>query len=176
MLGVKPSLRFCKKWKYKNPCFFWPLTWIYGLRPPGPKFMGCILKWGGDSEGALNNQKGYKTKLKTNLLEKHMVPYVASNLRLDNAFINDTNVFCPCRLRQEKVSEYIHQYSVQPNTWPWLIQGVFFNWASPEFAKWWPVSNRFQNNVPDWPLLGIENVEVFRISPLSAAILRTFSK
>ena len=22
-----------------------------------------------------------------------------------------------------------------------LIQGVFFNWASPEFAKCWPVSN-----------------------------------
>ena len=95
--------------------FFRPLTWIYGLRPPGLKFMGCILKWGGDSEGALNNQKGYKTKLKTNLFKKHIVPYFASNLWLDNAFINDTNVFCPCRLRQEKVSENIQQYSVQPH-------------------------------------------------------------
>ena len=25
------------------------------------------------------------------------------------------------------------------------LQGVFFNWASPEFAKCWPVSNQFQN-------------------------------
>ena len=24
------------------------------------------------------------------------------------------------------------------------LQGVFFNWASPEFAKCWPVSNRFK--------------------------------
>ena len=30
---------------------------------------------------------------------------------------------------------------------------IFFNWASPEFAKCWPVSNRFQKDVrvPDWP-------------------------
>ena len=113
MLGVKPSLRFCKKWKYKNPCFFWPLTWIYGLRPPALKFMGCILKWGGDSEGALNNQKGYKQNW--TCLKKYIVPCVASNLRLDNAFINDTNVFCPRRLRHEKVSKNIQQYSVQPH-------------------------------------------------------------
>ena len=59
--------------------------------------------------------------MKTNLLEKHIVPYFASNLRLDNAFINDTNVFCPCRLRQEKVSEYIQQYSVQPLIWLLII-------------------------------------------------------
>ena len=33
------------------------------------------------------------------------------------------------------------------------IQGGFFNWPSPEFAKCWPVSNWFQKNVrvPDWP-------------------------
>ena len=33
------------------------------------------------------------------------------------------------------------------------VQGVFFNWAHPEFAKCRPVSNRFQKNdrVPDWP-------------------------
>ena len=32
------------------------------------------------------------------------------------------------------------------------LQGVFFNWAHPEFAKCRPVSNRFQKNdrVPDW--------------------------
>ena len=32
-------------------------------------------------------------------------------------------------------------------------QGVFSNWAYPEFAKCRPVSNRFQKNdrVPDWP-------------------------
>ena len=55
---------------------------------------------------------------------------------------------------------------------------VFFNWASPEFAKCWPVSNWFQKNirVPDWPPIGIENVKVFGISPFSAAILRTFPK
>jgi hypothetical protein len=59
-----------------------------------------------------------------------------------------------------------------------FIQGDFFNWASPEFAKCWPVSNRFQKNVRvlDWPPLGIENVKVFGISPLSAAILRNFLK
>ena len=35
----------------------------------------------------------------------------------------------------------------------------FFNWASPEFAKCWPVSNWFQKNVrvPDWPPLWSEN-------------------
>ena len=35
------------------------------------------------------------------------------------------------------------------------IQGVFFNWAHPKFAKCRPVSNRFQKNdrVPDWPPL-----------------------
>ena len=40
-----------------------------------------------------------------------------------------------------------------------LIQGVFFNWAPPEFAKCWPVSNWFQKNVrvPDWPPLWSEN-------------------
>ena len=27
------------------------------------------------------------------------------------------------------------------------IQGDFFNWASPEFAKYWPVSDWFQKNV-----------------------------
>ena len=34
-----------------------------------------------------------------------------------------------------------------------FLQGVFFNWAYPEFAKCRPVSNRFQKNdrVPDWP-------------------------
>ena len=39
-----------------------------------------------------------------------------------------------------------------------VLQGVFFKWASPEFAKCWPVSNRFQKNVrvPDWPPLMIE--------------------
>ena len=33
------------------------------------------------------------------------------------------------------------------------IQGGFFNWPPLEFAKCWPVSNRFQKNVrvPDWP-------------------------
>ena len=33
------------------------------------------------------------------------------------------------------------------------VQGDFFNWASPQFAKCWPVSNWFQKNVrvPDWP-------------------------
>ena len=36
-----------------------------------------------------------------------------------------------------------------------VVQGVFFNWAHPEFAKCRPVSNRFQKNdrVPDWPPL-----------------------
>ena len=59
-----------------------------------------------------------------------------------------------------------------------MYRVIFFNWASPEFAKCWPVSNRFQKNVRvlDWPPLGIENVRVFGISPLPAAILRTFSK
>ena len=34
-----------------------------------------------------------------------------------------------------------------------LIQGGFFNWPPLEFAKCWPVSNRFRKNVrvPDWP-------------------------
>ena len=27
------------------------------------------------------------------------------------------------------------------------IQGVFFNWASPEFAKCWPVSNQFKKKM-----------------------------
>ena len=38
------------------------------------------------------------------------------------------------------------------------IQGDFFNWASPEFAKCWLESNWFQKNVrvPDWPPLMIE--------------------
>ena len=59
-----------------------------------------------------------------------------------------------------------------------IYRVVFFNWASPEFAKCWPVSNWFQKNirVPDWPPIGIENVKVFGISPFSAAILRTFPK
>ena len=36
--------------------------------------------------------------------------------------------------------------------------GRFFNWASPEFAKCWPVNNQFQKNVrvPDWPPLMIK--------------------
>ena len=36
---------------------------------------------------------------------------------------------------------------------PFTYTGCFFNWASPEFAKCWPVSNWFQKNVrvPDWP-------------------------
>ena len=40
---------------------------------------------------------------------------------------------------------------IQANTG--IIQGDFFNWASPEFAKCWPVSNGFQKDVrvPDWP-------------------------
>ena len=40
------------------------------------------------------------------------------------------------------------------------IQGDFFNWASPEFAKCWPVSDWFPKNVkvPDWPPLRSENV------------------
>ena len=35
------------------------------------------------------------------------------------------------------------------------IQGDFFNWPPPEFAKCWPVRNRFRKNlrVPDWPPL-----------------------
>ena len=39
-----------------------------------------------------------------------------------------------------------------------LIQGGFFNWPSPEFAKCGPVSNWFKKNrrVPDWPPLIIE--------------------
>ena len=39
------------------------------------------------------------------------------------------------------------------------LQGVFFNWAHPEFAKCRLVSNRFQKNdrVPDWPPLWSEN-------------------
>ena len=45
----------------------------------------------------------------------------------------------------------------------WLIQGGFFNWPSPEFAKCWPVSN--------WPPIGIENVKVFGISTVSAVAL-----
>ena len=38
--------------------------------------------------------------------------------------------------------------------------GCFFNWASPEFAKCWPVSNQFQKNVrvPDWPSPWSKNV------------------
>ena len=36
-----------------------------------------------------------------------------------------------------------------------ILQSVFFNWASPEFAKCWPANNQFQKNVrvPDWPPL-----------------------
>ena len=36
-----------------------------------------------------------------------------------------------------------------------MIQGDFFNWPPPEFAKCWPVRNRFRKNlrVPDWPPL-----------------------
>ena len=67
----------------------------------------------------IKQSKRLQTKL--DLFEKHSVPYVASNLGLDNAFINDTNVFCPCRLRQEKVSEYIRHYSVQPLIWLLII-------------------------------------------------------
>ena len=39
-----------------------------------------------------------------------------------------------------------------------LIQGDFFNWASLEFAKCWPVSIQYKKNdrVPDWPPLIIE--------------------
>ena len=42
---------------------------------------------------------------------------------------------------------------------------------SLHFAKCWPVSDWFQKNVevPDGPPLGIKNVKVFGISPLSAA-------
>ena len=38
------------------------------------------------------------------------------------------------------------------------IQGDFFNWPPPEFAKCWPVSNWFQKDVrvPDWPPLMIK--------------------
>ena len=38
------------------------------------------------------------------------------------------------------------------------LTGCFFNWASPEFGKCWPVSNQFQKNVrvPDWPPLKIK--------------------
>ena len=34
-----------------------------------------------------------------------------------------------------------------------MIQGDFFNWPPPEFAKCWPVRNQFRKNlrVPDWP-------------------------
>ena len=42
-----------------------------------------------------------QNQIEKNLLEKHIVPYFASNLRLDNAFINDTNIFCPRCLRRE---------------------------------------------------------------------------
>ena len=37
------------------------------------------------------------------------------------------------------------------------VQSVSFNWASPKFAKCWPVSNWFKKNVrvPDWPPLMI---------------------
>ena len=37
-----------------------------------------------------------------------------------------------------------------------FIQGVFFNWTPPEFAKCRPVSNQFEKNVrvQDWPPLG----------------------
>ena len=40
------------------------------------------------------------------------------------------------------------------------IQGDFFNWPPPEFAKCWPVSNWFQKNVrvPDWPPLWLKIV------------------
>ena len=35
----------------------------------------------------------------------------------------------------------------------WNLQGGFFNWPPPEFAKCWPVSNWFKKNVrvPDFP-------------------------
>ena len=36
-----------------------------------------------------------------------------------------------------------------------ILQGFFFNWAFPEFAKCWPVSNQLRKNVRvlDWPPL-----------------------
>ena len=40
------------------------------------------------------------------------------------------------------------------------IQGGFFNWPPPEFAKCWLVRNRFRKNVrvPDWPPIWSEKV------------------
>ena len=47
------------------------------------------------------------------------------------------------------------------------IQGVFFNWASPEFAKCWPVSNWFKKNVrvSDWPPLIFLGSEIIFTTP-----------
>ena len=44
-VGSEALLEVLQKMKsMKILGFFRPLTWIYGLRPPALKFMGCILK------------------------------------------------------------------------------------------------------------------------------------
>ena len=57
----------------------------------------------------------------------------------------------------ENINQMTHTLFMIQNT-QLMIQGDFFNWASLEFAKCWPVSNQFQKNgrVPDWPPLMIE--------------------
>ena len=51
-------------------------------------------------------------------------------------------------------------FDLRTNCFTNNIQGVFFNWPPPEFAKCWPVSNWFQKNVrvPDWPPLWLKIV------------------
>ena len=60
---------------------------------------------------------------------------------------------------QSKPREINETYTDLIRTPMLVLQGDFFNWPPPEFAKCWPVSNWFQKNVrvPDWPPLWSEN-------------------
>ena len=51
--------------------------------------------------------------------------------------------------------EQVHMALSNPVLRKLNVQGDFFNWPPPEFAKCWPVRNRFRKNlrVPDWPPL-----------------------
>ena len=55
----------------------------------------------------------------------------------------------------QHLSSKLSIFDLRTNCFTNNIQGVFFTWPPPEFAKCWPVSNWFQKNVrvPDWPPL-----------------------
>ena len=60
-------------------------------------------------------------------------------------------------LKAEYVGKYL-KHNMQENIYSRIglkVQGGFFKWASPEFAKCCPVSNWLKKNgrVPDWPPL-----------------------